>query len=80
MTVYTSVYALLMSAPDVGALRARLALLCEEKRLGESLTYRQLQEMLGALEEHEENAALTEEILDIQKDNCLSFEIKETGV
>ena len=59
--VYTSIYALLISAPDVGAVRKRLALLCGEKRLWESLTYGQLLEMLGALEEHEENAALNEE-------------------
>ena len=73
MSVYTSIYALLISAPDVVAVRKRLALLCGEKRLWESLTYGQLVEMLGALEEHEENAALNEEIRDIQKDICLSY-------
>ena len=65
-----SVYSLLVSTPHVDAVRTRLALLCKETRFGESLTHRQLQEILGALEDHEEKASLTEEIYEIKKDIC----------
>ena len=54
-------------------------MLCEEKRLGESLTYPQLQDMFVALEEHEENIALSDEIRNIQKDIRLSYKLRKQG-
>ena len=79
MSVYTSIYALLIVAPDVNAVRKRLALLCGEQWLSESLTYGQLLGMLGALEEHEENAALSDEIRNIQKHIHLSYKSRKQG-
>ena len=68
MSVYTSVYTLLMSAPDVGAVRGRLAMLCKERNAGESLVYGQLLEMLDALQDREENNELAVQIKLLEKD------------
>ena len=70
-----SVYSLLVSAPHIDGVRTCLAVLCKERRFGESLTHPQLQEILGALEDHEERASLTEEIGDIKKDSSLSYRL-----
>ena len=71
-----SVYSLLVSAPHIDGVRTCLAVLCKERRFGESLTHPQLQEILGALEDHEESASLTEEIGDIKKDSSLSYRLR----
>ena len=61
-------YTLLASAPDAAGVRYRLALLCKERRPGESLTNWQLQEMIGALDARAENAELAEDVRLIERD------------
>ena len=59
---------LLTSAPDAASVRYWLALLCKERRPGESLTNWQLQEMIGALEARAGNAELAEDMRLIERD------------
>ena len=65
-----SVYSLLVSAPHIDGVRTCLAVLCKERRFGESLTHPQLQEILGAIEDREDKASQTEDIDKIKENTC----------